>query len=325
LGGEFLSFSSNVKQELSLRFGNARHCYIAELAAIINMCGDITIFHHKICIKIQTENAFIARKYFTLLQKTFNIRSEVSIRTGFQHKKSATYTIMLRDTSDNEKVLMATGILLHYDGRSVMDNKIYPVTVNSICCRRAYIRGAFLAAGSISDPKKNYHLEFVHSSLEYCNQLKEIINSFGLDAKIVERKEHFVIYIKEGEQIADLLNIMEAHVALLQFENVRVLKDMRNNVNRKVNCETANLNKTVNASVKQLEDIMYIQKKVGLHQLSPQLEEMARIRLQYPEASLKELGTLVVPNVGKSGVNHRLRKISSIAETIREGKGDCDD
>ncbi len=321
-----MSFSSNVKQELSLHFGNARHCNIAELAAIINMCGYIGVFRNKICIKIQTENEFIARKYFTLLQKTFNIRSDVSVRIGCQQKKSVTYTILLCHAPDNEKLLMATGILIHDDNDIIrIDNKIYPVTVNSVCCRRAYIRGAFLASGSISDPEKNYHLEFVHSSLQYCKQLKQLINSFGLDAKIVERKEHFVIYVKEGEQIADLLNIVEAHIALLQFENVRILKDMRNNVNRKVNCETANLNKTVSASVKQLEDIAFIQEKVGLQRLPPQLEEIAKIRLQYPDASLKELGALVTPAVGKSGVNHRLRKISSIAETIREGKGDLYD
>lgn len=317
-----MSFSSNVKQELSLHFGNARHCLIAEIAGIINMCGYIGVFKDKFCVKIQMENVVVARKYFTLLQKTFNIISDVSVRISGQNKKNRLYTIYVSRTPDVEKILMATGVLIHSEDNFRIQNKIYPLVVNSVCCKRAYIRGAFLASGSISDPEKNYHLEFVHTDLQYSENLKELINSFHLEAKVVERKEHYVVYLKEGEQIVDLLNIMEAHVALMQLENIRILKDMRNNVNRKVNCETANLNKTVNASVKQLEDITYIKETIGLNRLSPQLREMACIRLQHPEASLKELGALARPVVGKSGVNHRLRKISNIAETIREGKGD---
>ncbi|MBR4283955.1 MAG: DNA-binding protein WhiA, partial [Anaerotignum sp.] len=155
-------------------------------------------------------------------------------------------------------------------------------------------------------------------------QLKELINSFGLDAKVVERKEHFVVYLKEGEQIVDLLNIMEAPLALMDLENVRIMKEMRNDINRKVNCETANLNKVVGAAVKQLEDIEYIEEKIGLSSLPEQLEEIARLRLEYPDKSLKELGSFLSTPVGKSGVNHRLRKISNIAEALREGKGEVE-
>ncbi len=317
-----MSFSSKVKEELSSHFGNARHCNIAEIAAIINMCGHIGVFRNKICIKIQTENFAVARKYFTLLEKTFNIRSDILIRTNSQQRRNSIFILRVTNTPEVEKILMATGIMTTENGKKKIKNRIYPPVVNSICCRRAYIRGAFLASGSVSDPKKTYHLEFVHSDDEYSRQLKELINSFHLDAKIVERKEHFVVYLKEGEQIVVLLNVMKAHIALMDLENVRILKDMRNNVNRKVNCETANLNKTVNAAVKQIEDISYVEATIGLDKLPPQLEEMARVRLHHPDASLKELGILMNPIVGKSGVNHRLRKISSIAETMREGKGD---
>ena len=199
---------------------------------------------------------------------------------------------------------------------------IFPPVVSSVCCRRAYIRGAFLAAGSVNDPKKNYHLEFVLAERETAEQLQGLINSFRLEAKVVERKEHFVVYLKEGEQIVDLLNVMEAPVALMDLENVRIVKEMRNDINRKVNCETANLNKVVGAAVKQLEDIAYIEETIGLSSLSEQLEEVARLRLKYPDTSLKELGSYLAAPVGKSGVNHRLRKISNIAETLREGKGE---
>ena len=169
-------------------------------------------------------------------------------------------------------------------------------------------------SGSVNNPEKNYHLEFVVNSPLLAADLQEMVNSFGLEAKTVTRKDHEVIYLKEGEQIVDLLNVMEAHLALMELENVRIVKEMRNDINRKVNCETANLNKVVGAAVKQLEDIMFIQSTMGLQKLPPQLAELAEARLQYPEKSLKELG--------RSGVNHRLRKISAIAETLREGKGE---
>ena len=148
-------------------------------------------------------------------------------------------------------------------------------------------------------------------------QLQNIIQSFNIDAKIVERKKHFVVYIKEGAGIVDILNVMEAHVALMDLENVRILKEMRNSVNRKVNCETANLKKTVSAAVKQIEDIQYIRDNAGWSVLSENLEEIAKLRLENPDASLKELGEVLTPTVGKSGVNHRLRKFCEIADDLR--------
>ena len=185
------------------------------------------------------------------------------------------------------------------------------------CCKRAYIRGAFLAGGSISDPNKAYHFEIVCRTMEQAAQLRDTINSFSMDAKIVERKKHYVVYLKEGSQIVDILNVMEAHVALMELENVRILKEMRNSVNRQVNCETANISKTVNAAVKQLEDITFIRDRAGLDSLPDNLREMALLRLERPEAPLKELGTYLNPPVGKSSVNHRLRKISEIAEEMQ--------
>ncbi len=316
-----MSFSSNVKSELSHHFGNARHCSIAEIAAIINMCGHIVENNNNYCIKIQTENVTVARKYFTLIKKTFNIDSEINIRKNSQLKKNRIYNLTVRSNDDKvEKVLYSTGILRNVDGRKEIQNTIYPLVVSSDCCKRAYIRGAFLASGSITDPEKTYHLEFVCDSNEYAEGLKEIINSFGVDSKIAKRKDHYIVYLKEGEQIVDILNVMEAYVALMDIENVRILKGMRNNVNRIVNCETANLNKTITASVKQAEDIKLIDKLMGLDKLQPALKEIALIRMEFPEASLKELGEMLDPPVGKSGVNHRLRKIGEIADELREGK-----
>ena len=155
---------------------------------------------------------------------------------------------------------------------------------------------------------------------EKARQLQELLASYDVDAKVVLRKRHYVVYIKEGSQIVELLGLMGAHISLMQLENVRIVKEMRNSVNRKVNCETANLNKTVSAAVRQAEDIRYIQEKIGLDKLPMDLEETARLRLEHTEASLKELGDMLSPKVGKSGVNHRLRKLSQIADDLREGK-----
>ncbi len=318
-----MSFSSKVKSELSAHFGNGRHCDIAEIAAFVNICGQTAVPGDYFWLKIQTENFDVAKKCFTLLRNTFNINVDISVRSSRRNRKTRVYSLVMRESGEVETLLRAAGILYDTEqGEKQLKKRIFPPVVGSICCRRAYIRSAFLAAGSVNDPKKNYHLEFVLADREAAEQLQELINSFRLDAKVVERKEHFVVYLKEGEQIVDLLNVMEAPVALMDLENVRIVKEMRNDINRKVNCETANLNKVIGAAVKQLEDIAYIDETIGLSSLSEQLEEVARLRLKYPDTSLKELGSYLAAPVGKSGVNHRLRKISNIAETLREGKGE---
>lgn len=316
-----MSFSSKVKGELSLHLGNGRHCEIAETAAIVNICGQTAVFGGHFCLKIHTENFIVAKKCFTLLKNTFNIIADVSVRSS---GRKQVYTLLVKNASQAETILRATGLLYEENGQSVIKKRIYSPVVSSICCRRSYIRGAFISVGSVNDPEKNYHLEFVLADESSAEQLRDVINSFGLDAKVVGRKEHYVVYLKEGEQIVDLLNVMEAPIALMDLENVRIVKEMRNDINRKVNCETANLNKVVGAAVKQLEDIEYIEEKIGLSSLPEQLEEIARLRLEYPDRSLKELGSFLSTPVGKSGVNHRLRKISNIAEALREGKGEVE-
>ena len=316
-----MSFSSKVRGELSLHFGNGRHCEIAETAAFVNICGQIGNFGEHFCLKVQTENFLVAKKCFTLFKNTFNIIADVSVRSsGRKH----VYTVLVKDFSQAESILQAAGLLQTEEGKSVLKKRIYAPVVSSICCRRAYIRGAFISVGSVNDPEKNYHMEFVLTEAAAAEQLKDLINSFELDAKVVERKEHFVVYLKEGEQIVNLRNVMEAPLALMDLENVRIVKEMRNDINRKVNCEMANLNKVVGAAVKQVEDIEYIEETIGLSGLPEQLEEIARLRLEYPDKSLKELGSLLSTPVGKSGVNHRLRKISNIAEALREGKGEVE-
>jgi len=313
-----LSFSGEIKKEMSLLFFGGRHCMLAETAAILSLCGKIIITENdRYCVKIQTENLPVARKYFTLLRKTFNIKAEVSVRKNSQIRY---YSVVVREDKEARRLLRET-YLMDKDGNiSECMSLIHNHLLEQECCRRAFIRGAFLASGSVSDPRKSYHFEIVCASEEKSVQLREILKQYQIDAKVVLRKKHYVVYVKEGAQIVELLALMGAHVSLLQLENVRDVKRVRNSVNRKVNCETANLNKTVSAAVRQVEDIRYIESRIGLHKLPENLEEIASLRIEHPDASLKELGDMLSPKVGKSGVNHRLRKLSLIAEQLREGK-----
>lgn len=314
-----MSFSQEVKEELSKHFVLARHCQIAEIAAIISMCGYVTINERsEYFIKIQTENLTVARKYFILIKKTFAIEPLVSVRRNGQVKKNSSYLVIIKSQKASMLVLKATKLIDEQGEIRENLSIVHNIVVQNTCCKRAFIRGAFLAAGSISTPEKTYHFEIVTQTEAKAKQLQQMIHFFSIDAKIVQRKRYYVVYIKDGAQIVDILNIMEAHIALMNLENVRILKEVRNSVNRQVNCETANINKTVVAATKQMEDIIYIKDHMGFGKLSEGLEEIARLRIEQPEASLKELGAMLNPSIGKSGVNHRLRKLSQIAEQLRE-------
>lgn len=311
-----MSFSGTVKEELSRQISTARHCRIAETAALLSLCGRFTADG---ALRMQTENSAVIRKYFTLVQKTFNIETEIAVRENCQMKKGHIYYVEIKDDALIRTVLLGTKLSRERNsgGTLVLNNSLL---TQQTCCKRAFIRGAFLASGSISDPEKGYHFEIVCPDERKAGQLQELIRSFGIDAKVVVRKKSHVVYVKEGAQIVDILAVMEANVALMNLENIRILKEMRNTVNRKVNCEMANINKTVSAAVKQIEDIKLIEEKKGFQSLNDGLAEIAELRLQYPEATLKELGMMLNPQVGKSGVNHRLRKLSAIADELRVNK-----
>lgn len=315
-----MSFSSMIKEELSRHVGNARHCRIAEIAAIINESGQIeyNVTSNKYGIKVHTENPTVARKYFTLLKKTFNISVEVVIRRSKHLKKKRVYYVYVFKKDDVINVLKACHLLVQGEVRYHID----PLLVATNCCRRSYIRGAFLASGSMSEPDKTYHLEIVDIHERHSYELQQLINHFDMDSKIIMRKKYYVLYLKEGSQIVEFLNVIEAHVALMELENLRILKEMRNNVNRMVNCETANLKKTVSAAVEQISDIEFIDETVGIDKLPSILQELAYARMEHSEASLKELGQMLSTPVGKSGVNHRLRKISEFAEQLRDSRED---
>ena len=314
-----MSFSGKVKDELLERYPTARHCMLAELAAITFCCGRVSWENNNIQnMEIYTENEGITRKYFTLLQKTFNILKVKLLDKGENAVKKGPFAAVLYREDGADRV--AGALKLKRSGAGNTDYSINPIVVQNTCCKRAFLRGVFLAAGSISDPKKAYHLEIVFDEEGKAVWVRDVIHSFMIDAKVVKRKKYFVVYVKEGAQIVDLLNIMEAHLALMELENIRILKEVRNSVNRQVNCEAANINKTVQAAAKQIGDILYIPDNFGFDNLEDGLREIAVLRIEYPEASLKELGEMLPVPLGKSGVNHRLKRLGSIAEGLKEKK-----
>lgn len=309
-----MSFSSKVKEELYKHFSTARHCQIAEITAILHFCGQMECRESHNFLVISAENALVIRKCFTLLKKTFNISNDVEIA---HQGKGAVYSVRIEDPEQVRLILQSTKFLdLDMNFYSLRD-PVNSILIKNSCCQRAFLRGAFLAAGSMSDPEKSYHLEVVCSNEPQAEQIRVILQNFDIEAKIVQRKKYFVVYIKEGSSISDFLNVTEAHVALMEFENFRIVKDMRNSINRRVNCETANIGKTVNAAARQTEDILFLRDHYGFERLPESLREMAEVRLEHQDAPLKELGSFLDPPVGKSGVNHRLRKLSELADRIR--------
>lgn len=279
-----MSFSGDVKAELARQYSKSRHCQVAELSAMIMQEGRISMAPWS--MSFESDNPMLMEKYAILMKSAFAVDVSEEV-----------------ESQDCKKIVEA----------------IQGLYLEKVCCKRAFIRGAFMASGSMSDPNKAYHFEIVCRTPEQAARLQELMTEFETEPKVIERKNHYVVYLKDGSQIVDMLNVMEAYVSLMNLENVRILKEMRNTVNRKVNCETANISKTVNAAVKQIADIELIRDTEGFDSLPLPLREMAQVRLEHPEAPLKDLGKYMDPPVGKSGINHRLRKLSAIADTIRGG------
>ncbi len=268
-------------------------------------------------VDIQTENAAIARRIYTLIKKQYHVSVELLVRKKMRLKKNNVYIVRL--VEDAKEILEDLNIL--EEGFSIVRN-ISSSLVKKKCCKRSYIRGAFLAGGSVNNPEtSSYHLEIFSLYKEHNDSLCELMNTFDLNSKTLERKKGFITYLKEAEKITEFLNIIGAHQALLRFEDVRIVRDMRNSVNRLVNCETANLNKTIGAALRQVENIRYIDEQIGIDSLPDKLREIAKLRVEYQDVTLKELGEMVSSGtISKSGINHRLRKLDQIAEQLRLGQ-----
>ncbi len=288
-----MSFSSDVKEELSEVIPKARHCRLAELSAIMHLAGNIGVdAEGNVCIGFKGLAASLLKKGFTLLEITFNIgKSPKETDEGFKS--------FVQSVGD-------------------LDCEVDEVLLKNACCRRAFLRGAFLSAGSVSDPDKGYHLEFVCDSDEKADQIVRVCGDFEISARKTVRRDETVVYVKEGDMIGELLNVMGAASSYMKFENRRIYRDVSNTVNRRVNCETSNIRKTVTAAARQLDDIRYLEAHGMLDSLPDPLREAAYGRLEYPDATLSELGAMMNPPVGKSGINHRLSRLSELARDSRK-------
>ena len=305
-----MSFSKQVKEEILRIEVKRKCCKFSELEAIIRNGAIFNIKDDKISILLQTKSALIIRKVFELLKDLYGYLAKMSVRKNLR----VMYMLEIDDFCV-VKDLLKRSCIEYSSGMKY--NKLDNIK-KSKCCRRSYISGFFLMNGSINQPGKNYHLEIVNKSEIVAFENKEILDKFGLNLKMVERKGNYVLYLKDGQNIVDFLNIIRAHKALMEFENIRVVKDVKNNVNRIINCETANLEKIVNTAVRQIEDIRYIEKTIGIKNLPKNLQDIAYARLENEDLPLKELGLMLNPILGKSGVNHRLKKIEKIANDLRK-------
>ncbi len=309
-----MSFSSTAKNELARTVSQKSCCNRAEFTAFLRMEGNVHIgTEHKISISMTTKNAAAARKMVKLAKELFSVETEIVVFRNDRLKKQQMFTVRIPPQNGVMAILSCLGIGEEGENIEGATEKL----LHNKCCQRAYLRGAFLGGGSVSNPENDYHLEIVSSDLAHCKLLIDLMGNFGLQGKLGNRKNGHVVYLKESEQIADFLNIIGAHQALLALENTRVYKGMRNQVNRLVNCETANLNKTVNAAIRQQEEIKFIIEKLGWEGLDYPLRELAQLRLEHPDISFKELGAMLSPPIGKSGVNHRMKKIEEIAADLR--------
>ena len=312
-----MSFANIVKNELARIEPEQRCCRIAQLAGLVRMDGTILIgSKNSLTLELVTENAAIARMAFKEFKNLFQIEAELTVQRRNRLKRNNVYQVRLPSDGKVLEVLNVLGL--------TQDGLMYNPTVKERlvrkdCCKKSYLRGVFLGSGSLSDPQNSYHLEIVTNSEEYSESLVKFMESMGLEPKISSRKQNLVVYFKESEQIILFLGLIGAHNALLKLEDIRIQKEMRNNINRMMNCEIANINKTVTAAARQVENIELIAQKIRFAKLPYQLRAVAEARLANPEVSLKELGELMEPPLGKSGINHRMRKIEEIAEDLRNG------
>lgn len=308
-----MSFAAEVKKELTSLEVHREHAK-AELAALIRMNGSLSINNQQFVLNVQTENAAIARRIYSLLKDHYNVRSELLVRRKMKLKKNNVYIVRLKQ--ETKRVLLDLDIM---DGL-MFHSHVSDEIMGNAQKMRSYLRGAFMASGSVNNPETSrYHLEIYSIYEEHNQDICDMLNYYGLNARALERRNGFISYLKGAEKIADFLTLIGATNSMLKFEDVRIVRDMRNSVNRLVNCETANMNKTIDAASKQIDNIEFIQQRVGLGALPEKLQEIAELRLEHPEVSLKELGEMIPSGaISKSGINHRIRKINEFAERLRD-------
>ena len=314
-----MSFSSETKKELSKMEPQKKCCTLAEIAGFARMNGSIRLMGGgRMNVSLTSEDPSIARHFKQMIQSYFDTTTSLDIMQANAFRKGNTYRITMDDATIGGQMLREIGLMTVQEGSNVLVEGIPQEVVRKKCCKKAYLRGLFMASGSVSHPEKGYHLEIVCKNEYIGADVRKLMGHFGLNAKMTARKESYVVYIKESDHIVDFMNIIGAHTQLLEFENVRIIKEMRNMTNRIVNCESANLDKSVNAASRHVENIKLIDEKIGIRNLPERLREIAEARLNHPDVPLKELAAMMDPPVSKSGANHRLARIAELADRLRE-------
>ncbi len=313
-----MSFASDTKSEL-LTLKADKCCKLAELSALLTLNGSINLSSSGLRIEFQTTNIQIARKVIKSTKELYNIEVDILSKKQMKLKKHDIYIVIIRNKAN--EIINELGLMKTHESYS---QGIEDTLIIKECCKRSYLRGAFLAAGSINSPiSSSYHLE-IHSSDEiHANALKDLMNYFYLKAKVTKKKRGFIVYIKESEKIADFIRVVGAINALFEFEDERIKRDFVNSITRVMNMEIANQNKTLEAANKQLRSISVLENMVDVSRLPKSMKEAIELRKKYPESSLNELSDLsfdlINKRVSKSALNHRFRNINDLSDQILEG------
>ncbi len=311
-----MSFASETRNELARLQPEKKCCMLAEIAGFIRVCGSIGLVGGgKFKIVTTTENPAIARHFKTLIKQYFNVDASLEVGQGNTLKKGKYYIITIGPEELSELILRETGILMIREGMNFISDGIYSGLIRKKCCKKAYLRGLFLGAGIVSNPEKGYHFEIICTTDVLANDVRKLLNSFvDIHAKKVARKKEYVVYIKESEQIVDILAIMGAANQLFKYEDVIIRKEIRNQANRINNCDQANIDKSVAAAERHIANIKKIDEAIGIENMPEKLREVAILRLEHPDVSLVELGEMLDPPLKKSGINKRLMRIGEMAK-----------
>lgn len=319
-----MSFSSETKGELARIDTEKKCCMLAEITGFLRVSGSLRLAGGgRFTIVASTESPAIARHYKKLIKEYFDSNASIEVGDSQMPGKSGKsyryrYSLVVRPEEKSGQILRETGMMLIREGNDYLSDGIYSLIVKNKCCKKAFIRGLFLGCGTMSDPRKSYHLEFVLSSEQVAVDLKKLIGTFvNLSAGMIERGDEYVVYIKKADYINDMLGIMGANNAMLDFTNIRIGRSLKREANRISNCDNANVDRTLSAAEKQIENINLIAEKIGLDNLDPALRDTAQLRLDMTGASLTEIGESLKPEIGKAAVSKRFAKLKEIADGLR--------
>lgn len=316
-----MSFASETKKELARIQPEKSCCKLADIAGFMRLCGSIGLAGlGKFKISMSTPNLAVVRHYKQLIKDYFSVDVEIEKGQTSGIGQGSMYTLTLGPEENSEQILREVGILMVRGGYNTLSDEVYDGIIRTKCCRRSYLRGAFMATGKMSNPEKGYHFEINTSSEHIAKDIRRLCNSFSdISAKIVERKNGYGVYIKAREQVRDMLGIMGASSQFLEFDQVLMMKDLMTQTRRENNLDNANIDKALKASEHHIKCINKIEEAQGLDSLSPKLREAARIRREHPELGIAELGSIMNPPLSKSGINNRLKRIVELAESLPGG------